>query len=118
METQTSINLSYLVALCDGDDDFMNTIIASFVGEMPKILSMIQERMHQGDWKGVGQLAHKMKPSIQFVGMDTTLEKTKNIELYCREAEVPSEQISLLIFDVAQETETAIVALQEVLDKA
>ncbi len=31
METHTSINLSYLAALCDGDDEFMNTIIASFV---------------------------------------------------------------------------------------
>lgn len=118
METQASINLSYLVALCDGDDEFMNTIIASFVDQMPEILGLIQQKMQEGDWKAVGRLAHKMKPSVQFVGMDATFEKARNIELYCLEAKVCPDQISLLVGDVTQETETAIVALQEVLNKA
>lgn len=118
MKTQASINLSYLVALCDGDDEFMNTIIASFVDEMPEILSMIQQKMQESDWKAVGELAHKMKPSVQFVGMDATLEKTKNVELYCRETEVRPDQVSPLVADITQETKTAIAALQEVLDKA
>ena len=118
MEAHASINLSYLAALCDGDNEFMNTIIASFVDEMPGILKMIQQKMQEGDWKAVGQLAHKMRPSVQFVGMDATLEKTKSIELHCQEAKVYSDQISLLVGDVTQETETAIIALQEALDKA
>ena len=117
MKAQTSINLSYLVALCDGDDEFMNTIIASFVDEMPEILTLIQQKMQEGDWKTVGELAHKMKPSVQFVGMDGTLEKARSIELQCRKTHVCSDQLSALVGDVTQETRTAIVALQEVLDR-
>ncbi len=112
----TTVNLSYLVALCDGDDEFMNTIISSFVSEMPEILATIQQKMQEGDWKSVGELAHKMKPSVQFVGMDETVEKTKSIESYCREPEVCSDQVCGLISDVTQKTEQAITVLQEMLD--
>ena len=118
MKPQTSINLSYLVALCDGDDEFMNAIIASFVDEMPELLTLIQQKMQEEDWKTVGELAHKMKPSVQFVGMDGTLEKARSIEHQCRESYVCSDQISLLVSDVTEETKTAIVALQEVLNQA
>ena len=117
METQASINLSYLAALCDGDNEFMNTIIASFINEMPEILSLIQQKMREGNWKAVGELAHKMKPSIQFVGMDVTLEKVRNTECHCRSTNVCSDQVSLLVNDITQETETAIIALQEILNE-
>ena len=116
METNT-INLSYLVALCDGDDEFMNTIIASFVDEMPGLLSTIRQKMAEGDWKSVGELAHKMKPSVQFVGMDDTVAKAKSIEHYCREAEVCPNRVSLLVSDVTEETEKAIAALRQLLEQ-
>lgn len=112
----TTVNLSYLVALCDGDDAFMNVIISSFVSEMPEILATIQQKMAEGDWKSVGELAHKMKPSVQFVGMDDTVEKTRSIESCCRESEVCSDQVSMLVSDVTQKTEKAILVLQEMLE--
>ena len=118
MKTNISlIDLSYLVALCDGDDDFMNTIIASFVEEMPETLQLIQQNMQDGNWEMVGQLAHKMKPSVQFVGMDDTLEKTKDIELACRNAEICPKHLGGLVREVTQETTTAIAELQAVLDQ-
>ncbi len=117
MKTNISlIDLSYLVALCDGDDDFMNTIIASFVEEMPETLRLIQHKLQEGDWEAVGQLAHKMKPSVQFVGMDDTLEKTKTIELACRNGEICRERLDGLVQDVTQDTTLAITELQAVLD--
>ena len=117
MKTNISlIDLSYLVALCDGDNDFMNTIIVSFVEEMPETLRLIQQKMQEGDWEAVGQLAHKMKPSVQFVGMDDTMEKTKTIELACRNADICPERLGGLVRDVAQETTIAIAELQAVLD--
>ena len=118
MKTNISlIDLSYLVALCDGDDDFMNTIITSFVEEMPETLQLIQQNMQDGNWEMVGQLAHKMKPSVQFVGMNDTMEKTKTIELACRNAELCPERLGDLVRDVTQETTTAIAELQAVLAK-
>lgn len=111
------IDLSYLVALCDGDDDFMTTIIASFVEEMPETLRLIQQKLQEGDWEAVGQLAHKMKPSVQFVGMGDTLEKTKTIELECRNGEICRERLGGLVQDVTQETTVAITELQAILSK-
>lgn len=109
------IDLSYLVALCDGDDDFMNTIITSFVEEMPETLALIQQKMQESDWEAVGLLAHKIKPSVQFVGMDQTLEKAKAIELACRNGEICSDRLGGLVEEVTQETTTAIAELQVVL---
>ena len=111
----TTINLSYLAALCDGDDAFMNTIIGSFVEEMPELLDSIRQKTSESDWKSVGGLAHKMKPSIQFVGMDDTVKKAASIEHCCREAAVQSEQVARLVNDVAEETERAVVALRQLL---
>ena len=95
----------------------MNAIIASFVEEMPETLRLIQQKMEEGDWEEVGQLAHKMKPSVQFVGMNDTLKKAKTIELSCRNADICPERLGGLVRDVAQETTVAITELQAVLDK-
>lgn len=94
----------------------MNIIIASFVEEMPETLRLIQQKMQEGNWEAVGQLAHKMKPSVQFVGMGDTLEKTKTIELACRNADICPERLGSLVHEVASETTTAIAELQLVLD--
>ena len=83
-----------------------------------KFEHLIQQKMLEGDWKTVGELAHKMKPSVQFVGMDSTLEKARSIEHQCREPYVCSDQVSLLVSDVTEETQTAIIALQEVLSNS
>jgi HPt (histidine-containing phosphotransfer) domain-containing protein len=118
MKTNISlIDLSYLVALCDGDNDFMNTIITSFIEEMPETLRLIQQKMQEGDWEMVGQLAHKIKPSVQFVGMNNTVEKTKTIEVACRNLDICPDRLGGLVRDVTQETTTAIAELQAVLAK-
>lgn len=117
MESQSTVNLSYLVALCDGDDDFMNSVISSFVDEMPELLDTIQQKLQEEDWKMVGELAHKLKPSVQFVGMDGTLEKARSIERQCKNTDVCQDQVSSLVSDVTQETKVAITILQELLNK-
>ena len=109
------VNLSYLTTLCDGDEAFMQEIIRSFVEDMPLTLQEIQQRAQQQDWTCVGELAHKIKPSMQFVGMPHTQQKVKTIEQFSKK-NIYLEEIPTLLAAVVLEIEEAVLVLQEKLD--
>jgi len=107
-----SIDLTYLKEITGGDQDFMSSVISTFVNEAPGTLERLQQSSAQSDWHEVGQAAHQLKPSLQFVGLNETLKQVKAIERSCKDsvelAEVPS-----LVSVVAQAIQQGIAELEE-----
>lgn len=107
-----SIDLTYLKEITGGDQDFMSSVISTFVNEAPGTLERLQQSSAQSDWHEVGQAAHQLKPSLQFVGLNETLKQVKAIERSCKDsvelAEVPS-----LVSVVAQAIQQGIAELKE-----
>ena len=80
-------DLSYLVSLCGNDDDFKTEMIETFLKNTPPLINDMKNYLLDSDWKKIGDIAHKMKPSFSFMGIHTAKELILNIERLGRQME-------------------------------
>lgn len=50
--------------LADGDEDFVQAIVAAFVDEVPEDAARLKKAVSEADYYTTYQAAHKMKPTI------------------------------------------------------
>lgn len=110
-----TVDLTYLSNMCDGDKAFIGEMVKAFISDMPKTLSGIREKIEEKDWKEVEKMAHKMKPAVQFVGLNASYEILKNVENNCRSSQ-DLEQIPDLLKIASANIHNAILELQAKLD--
>ena len=53
--------------------------------ETPVELQKLQQYFFESNWEGVRAIAHKMKSTMQFIGLPDTLQLVKQIENNARE---------------------------------
>jgi len=80
-------DLSYLVSLCGDDDDFKTEMIETFLKNTPPLINDMKNYLLDSEWKKIGDIAHKMKPSFSFMGIHTAKELILNIERLGRQME-------------------------------
>lgn len=80
-------DLSYLVSLCGDDDDFKTEMIETFLKNTPPLISDMKNYLIDSEWKKIGDIAHKMKPSFSFMGIHTAKELILTIERMGRQME-------------------------------
>ena len=91
IETSSSPSPSRLYDLTDlkkiaGDNDgFINKMISLFVNTMPGYIQVMTEHVEQNNWAEVSKQAHKMKSSIDSMGIKAIKEDIKTIETYAKE---------------------------------
>lgn len=109
--THLKVNLEFLHTVCDGDEDFIRSIIQTFVEDAPHILQRLILHAKDSNWTEAGLAAHQLKPSLQFIGLDDTLSNVKKIERCCQE---PSEVDTIpdLVVSVTQDISQAVNELQ------
>ncbi|SIR03897.1 Hpt domain-containing protein [Maribacter ulvicola] len=62
-------NLDKINEMAEGDQDFIDSVIAVFLEEVPEDLEKaLQEKDHDQVYK----LAHKIKPNVDLLGMEQT----------------------------------------------
>ena len=62
-------DLKQLKKLADGDDDFVKEMIELFVENAPINLDEIKASLDNKDYNSIGYLAHKIKPSLDLMGL-------------------------------------------------
>ena len=72
-------NLSKVYALSDNDPEFVKQILILFVTEVPEDLKKIKEGINNKDHKQAYAFAHKIKPTLDLLGMDIAYEE--NIQI-------------------------------------
>src|SRR6476469_5108312 len=77
-------NLAKVYALSDDDPEFVMQIIQLFVTEVPQDLLQIKEGIKEKDHKQAYAYAHKIKPTLDLLGMTTAFEETLQIEAWTK----------------------------------
>jgi HPt (histidine-containing phosphotransfer) domain-containing protein len=77
-------NLSKVYALSDNDQDFVNQIITLFVTEVPQDVNQIRMGIKVKDHKLAYSYAHKIKPTLDLLGMTTAYEEILQIEAWTK----------------------------------
>ena len=73
-------DLSYLVSVCGDDADFKIEMIETFLKNTPPLINDMKSYLIDSEWKMIGDIAHKMKPSFTFMGIHTAKELILSIE--------------------------------------
>lgn len=73
-------DLTYLKKLSKGDNDFVKQMISIFINQTPTAIQKMESDLSNKDWTSLRAVAHKMKPSFSFVGVESLQEKIETIE--------------------------------------
>ncbi|GAB5475301.1 MAG: hypothetical protein Mars2KO_34000 [Maribacter sp.] len=65
-------SLDKINEMADGDEDFINSVISVFLDEVPQDLNGLEEALASENYQQVYQLAHKIKPNVDLLGMEQT----------------------------------------------
>ena len=77
-------NLAKVYALSDNDPEFVNQIISLFVTEIPQDLTQIKLGIKTKEHKLAYSYAHKIKPTLDLLGMDQAFEEILQIEAWTK----------------------------------
>jgi HPt (histidine-containing phosphotransfer) domain-containing protein len=77
-------NLSKVYALSDNDPEFVNQIISLFVTEVPLDLLQIKLGIKTKDHKLAYSYAHKIKPTLDLLGMDQAFQEILQVEAWTK----------------------------------
>lgn len=78
------IDLSYLNEIAGGDAEFMIDMIDIFIEQTPVYTDQLIDAVNAKDWKTVGDIAHKIKPTLAFMGVNKAKEQMASIEQKAR----------------------------------
>ena len=77
-------NLAKVYALSDNDPGFVNEILILFVTEVPQDLKKIGEGIKNKDFKQAYAYAHKLKPTLDLLGLNVAFEEILQIEAWTK----------------------------------
>ncbi|WP_309641814.1 histidine kinase [Flavobacterium sp.] len=100
-------NLSKVYALSDNDPEFVNQIISLFVTEVPLDLLQIKLGIKTKDHKLAYSYAHKIKPTLDLLGMDQAFEEILQIEAWTK-TEGKKKEIKATYDSVESQIEKAV----------
>lgn len=65
-------SLDKINEMAEGDQDFINSVVSVFLEEVPEDLAALEKALEADDYQQVYQLAHKIKPNVDLLGMEQT----------------------------------------------
>lgn len=79
-------NLSMIQEIAHGNMDFVKKMMSLFIETMPPAITELKTSMGSGDWTNLGAVAHKIKPSIDTMGIESLKEDIRSLEKFGKEA--------------------------------
>lgn len=105
-------NLSKVYALSDNDPEFVMQIISLFVTEVPQDLMQIEQGIKEKDHKQAYAYAHKIKPTLDLLGMTMAYEEILQVEAWTR-AEGKRKEIEATFDSIQDQVDKAIKEIKK-----
>ena len=112
LNTEFTLDLSYLDEVSGGNKEFIVEMIDMFVAQTPAQVSQLVQAIENGDYKSIASLAHKIKPTLAFVGVEEIRLAFAEAESSAREQR-DLEKIKTSFDNVEQVFEIVVRKLQE-----
>ena len=74
------IDLTYLEEVSGGNNEFIVEMIDLFLAQTPAHIDELIAAVSAKEWKKIAELAHKVKPTLAFMGVESVKEKMAEIE--------------------------------------
>ena len=83
-DSEFKIDLSYLRDVSSGSNEFMIEMIELFLDQTPGYFEQLNQLISDENWPRVAEIAHKIKPTLAFMGADTAKDRMAEIEANAR----------------------------------
>ena len=80
-DANTTLDLSYLDLMADGDNFMKKTMIDMLIEELPPELEKLRTSFLEQDGHAMHQVAHKMKSTLAFIGNPVMTEANSTCEV-------------------------------------
>lgn len=108
-------NLAKVYALSDNDPEFVLQIVTLFVNEIPEDISEIKEGINNKDHKHAYSFAHKIKPTLDLLGMKVAFEEILQVEAWTK-TEGEKKAIKETFKSIKQQVNDAVKELKKDFD--
>lgn len=81
------LDLSYLQGVASGSTEFMIDLIELFLTQIPDYFEQLDRYIKDENWADAAEMAHKIKPSLTFMGVKSAMEAMAEIENNARNLE-------------------------------
>jgi HPt (histidine-containing phosphotransfer) domain-containing protein len=81
------LDLTYLRGIASGSTEFMIDIIDLFLSQIPEYFEKLDQFIKDKNWADAAEIAHKIKPSLTFMGVQSAMESMAEIEMNARNLE-------------------------------
>ena len=105
-------NLAKVYALSDNDPEFVSEIINLFVTEVPSDLDQVKDGIEEKNHKKAYSYAHKIKPSLDLLGLNVAYEEILQIEAWTK-TEGKKKEIKEIYKSVAHQVEKAVKEIKK-----
>ena len=112
VENQLLYNLTSLINLSRGNKDFVDKMISIFIIQTTETIEKVENAIEIKDFEEVSRLIHKIKPSIEGIGIVSIIEEVKLLEKVA--AENNNKKLIISLFNTIKFTlENVILQLKE-----
>jgi HPt (histidine-containing phosphotransfer) domain-containing protein len=101
------IDLSYLRSVSKGNISFEQKMLHTFIHQAAGDIEKLKNALAGKDWETVHLIAHKMKPTIQFIGLHTLQSDVHTLEAIAKQHADP-HKITELISNISTQIGIAI----------
>jgi len=105
-------NLAFLREMSDENDSFIRDFISLFLQNAPESITLLQKHLEQKDWEQLRQVAHKIKPSFNYLGLKELHHAALTIEEYARQG-INLEEIRTLVEEISRVCSIAFEELED-----
>ncbi|OYU85549.1 MAG: hypothetical protein CFE24_01205 [Flavobacterium sp. BFFFF2] len=110
MENELLYNLNSLNNLSRGNHEFVQKMLAIFVSQTSQTIEKIDQAMEINDFQEVSRLVHKIKPSVEGVGILSIVDDIRLLEKLSKDTE-DQQQIERLYAKVKLVLEEVVIQL-------
>ncbi len=104
-------NLEQLEAMASGDVAFVNKMVGMFIDLTPEVIDRMKDGFASDDLEDMGAAAHKIKPSIDMMGIKVLYQKIRDLEQFGKNRQ-NMDQIPGLLNEVVSTLEAVIEQLK------
>ncbi len=109
-------NLTYLRGIANSNNDFVVQMLKIFIDQTPPALERLEKAINRKDWTSVRAIAHKIKPSVTFIGLKEIEKDVPALENYA-EAKSNLNLVPSLYKKINKVCTEAVVELEEEIEK-
>ncbi len=111
----TQIDLSYLREVANGDTSIMRMAIEKYLETTPAYLENMQIQLRSLDYDGLRKAAHKLKSSLQFMGLNDLYHMALMVETSCK-SEQNMEQLPIWVAQISEGIDDSYALLKDSLE--